>query len=157
MFVSSEDSTLGADFRELGEGDEFTWQQFHVKELGAQEFEGHTPVTLHNSTGRAVPLTWLLLGSQGTVDLITNEKMLMNIRTVQGKGAIRVHCNSNVKIFNSIGDLPRYGTVWYEPTGIANILSMSRVTKKFRVLFDSEGGNFSGCSSQTGKSGSVEP
>ena len=66
----------------------------------------------------------------------------MNIRTVQGKDAIRVHCNSNVKIVNSIGDLPGYGTVWYEPIGIANTLSMSRVTKKFRVLFDSEGSNF---------------
>ena len=39
-----------------------------------------------------------------------------------------------------IGKLPGYGTVWYEPTGIANILSMSRATKKFRVIFDSEGG-----------------
>ena len=41
-----------------------------------------------------------------------------------------------------IGDLPGYGTVWYEPTVIANIMSMSRVTKKSRVIFDSEGGNF---------------
>ena len=41
-----------------------------------------------------------------------------------------------------IGELPGYGTVWFEPTGIANILSMSRATKKFRVIFDSEGGNF---------------
>ena len=40
------------------------------------------------------------------------------------------------------GDLPGYGTVWYEPIGIANILSMSRATKKFRVVFDIEGGIF---------------
>ena len=41
-----------------------------------------------------------------------------------------------------IGEFPGYGTVWYEPTGIANILSVSRSTKKFRLIFDSEGGNF---------------
>ena len=40
------------------------------------------------------------------------------------------------------GYLPGYGTVWYEPTGIANILSMSRATKKFRVVFNSKGRNY---------------
>ena len=33
-----------------------------------------------------------------------------------------------------VGNLPGYGTVWYEPTGIANILSMLRATKKFCTL-----------------------
>ena len=96
---------------------------------------------MHNATGRAVPLTWLLLDSQSTVDLISNPKMLLNIRKVQGKETIRVYCNSGVKIVDRVGDLPGYGTVWYEPTGIANILSMSRAMKKFLVVFDSEEGN----------------
>ena len=70
--------------------------------------------------------------------------MIVNISTVQGEDVIWVHCSSGVKIVNRIGNLPGYGTVLYELTGIANILSMSRATKKFRVIFDSEGGNFSG-------------
>ena len=41
-----------------------------------------------------------------------------------------------------VGDIPGYGTVWYKPTGITNILSMSRATNKFRVIFDSEGAIF---------------
>ena len=41
------------------------------------------------------------------------------------------------------GDLPSYGTVWYKPTRIANILLVSRATKTFRVFFDSEGSNLS--------------
>ena len=40
-----------------------------------------------------------------------------------------------------VGDLPGYGTVWYKPTGITNIFLMSMATKKFRVVFDSEGRN----------------
>ena len=67
---------------------------------------------------------------------------MLNIRKVQNKDAIRVHYNSEVKVVDRVGNLPGYETVWYEPTGIANIISMSRVTKKFRVIFDSEGGNF---------------
>ena len=77
--------------------------------------------------------------------------MLLNIRKVRVKDAIRVHYNSVVKIVDRVGDLPGYRTVWYKPTGIVNILSMSRATKKFWVVFDSEGRNFFGWSSRTGK------
>ena len=96
---------------------------------------------MHNDTRQAMPLTWFLLESQLTVDLIANPRMLLKNRRVRRKEAIRVHCNSGVKVVDRIGDLPGYGTVWYEPTGIVNILSMLRATKKFRVIFDSEGGN----------------
>ena len=116
------------------------WHQFHAKYWRAQEFEGHRPVTLQNSTGFIVMVTWLLLDSQLMVDLISDIKMLINIPMVQDEDAIRVHCNSGVKILNHIGNLPGYGAVWYEPTGIDSILSILRVTKKFQVVFDSEGG-----------------
>ena len=108
-------------------------------------------MAMHNATRRAVTLIRLLLNSQLTVDLIANPKMLLNIRKVRGKEAIRVHCNSGFKIANRFDDLPGYKNVWYEPTGIAKILSISRATKKFRVVFDSERRNFSGCSSWTGR------
>ena len=68
--------------------------------------------------------------------------MLLNIRRVRSKDAIRVHCNSRVKVVDRIGELPGYRNFWYEPTRIANILSMSRAMKKFIVIFDSEGRNF---------------
>ena len=61
---------------------------------------------------------------------------------MHSEDAIRVRCNSGVKVMDRVGDLPGYGTVWYELTGIANILSMFSVTKEFRVVFDSEGGDF---------------
>ena len=91
MFISSVDHTPGADFSDLGEGDEFTWHQFHVEGWGARDFEGHAPVTIRNNTGRTVPLTWLLLDSQLMVDLISNAKILLNISTVRGKDAIILH------------------------------------------------------------------
>ena len=45
-------------------------------------------------------------------------------------------------MINQIGELPGYGTVWYKPTGISDILLMSRVTRKYKVDFDSKGGYF---------------
>ena len=38
---------------------------------------------MHNATRRVVPLTWLLLDRQSTVDLISNPRMLLIIRKVQ--------------------------------------------------------------------------
>ena len=40
-----------------------------------------------------------------------------------------------------IGDLPGYGTVWYDPNSIANILSLRRVASKYHVVYDSQGGS----------------
>ena len=68
---------------------------------------------------------------------------VVNIWAVQDEDAIHVHCKNGANIVNQIGNLPGYKTVCYEPTVIANILSMSRVTRKFRVVFDSEEGNLS--------------
>ena len=72
MFMSLVDQISGKDFSEMREEYAFTWHQFHVEVWGAQDFEVHAPVTMHNNTGRSVPLTWLLLNSQSTVDLIKN-------------------------------------------------------------------------------------
>ena len=74
---------------------------------------------MQNATGRAVSLTWLLLDSQSTVDLVANPRVLLNIRKVQIKDAIGMHCNSGVKVVDRVGDLPGYRTVWYEPTRIS--------------------------------------
>ena len=106
------DVLSGTDFSELGEDDEFIWHQFHVNGWGARDFERHAPVAMHNATGQAEPLTWLLLNIQSTVDLIANPKIMLNIRKVRGKYAILEHCNSGVKIMDRVDELPGYGTVW---------------------------------------------
>ena len=64
MFTSSVDVPSRIDFSKMEEDDKFTWHQFHVKGWGARDFEGHAMVAMHNSTRRAVPLTWILLDSQ---------------------------------------------------------------------------------------------
>ena len=124
MLTSSVDVPSGIYFSELGEDEEFTWHKLHAKGWGARDFEGYKQMAMHNSTGQAVPLIWFLLDSESTVDLIANPKMLLNIRKVRGKDAIQLHCNSGDKIVDRVGDLPGYGTVWYKPTGNANILSI---------------------------------
>ena len=47
---------------------------------------------------------------------------------------MNIHCTVGVTQTN----LPGYGTLWFHPDGIANILSLSRVKTKYRITFDSD-------------------
>lgn len=54
---------------------------------------------------------------------------------------MRVRGTGGVETTNKIGILPGYGEVWYKEGGIANIFSLSRVQKLYRVTYDSLKGN----------------
>jgi len=83
----------------------------------------------------AIPKIWILLDSQLTVDVFSNPKLLTNIRDT--KRSLTLYCNTGKAIINKKGDLKGYGTVWFYPDGIANILSLGNVKKKHRVMYDS--------------------
>ena len=55
---------------------------------------------------------------------------------------MRVHCNAGSRLTNLIGHLPGYGTVWYDPKAIANILSLRQVRKQYHIAYDSTNRKF---------------
>ena len=73
---------------------------------------------------------------------IYQRKFLSNIRDAPDGKYLRVNCNAGVTHTNKIGDLPGYSdTVWYNPKGIANILSLGLVQKNHPVTYNSQDGN----------------
>ena len=78
---------------------------------------------------------WILLDNGSTLDIFHNRRLLQNIRT--SATTMKIRCNAGVKRTNKIGTLPGYGDVWYDEHGIANILSLSNVIKRYRVTYDS--------------------
>jgi hypothetical protein len=50
---------------------------------------------------------------------------------------MHIHSHAGVSSTRFQATLPGYGMVWFDPNGIANILSLSNVKKKYRVTFDS--------------------
>ena len=81
-----------------------------------------TPQTCH---GAHIPKEWILLDSQSTVSIFSNCQLLRNIR--KSDGWMHIHCNAGITRMNLVGNLSGYGTVWYHPDGIANILSLAEV------------------------------
>ena len=86
------------------------------------------------------PKDWILLDNQSNVDVFCNRNLLCNIR--EHSNTMDIHCNAGITSTRLIGELRGYGTVWYNPTGIANILSLSKAKERgYRVTFDSAAGN----------------
>jgi hypothetical protein len=83
-----------------------------------------------------LPKSWILLDNQSTVDVFCNRRLLTNVRETN-KVIMNIWCNAGVTRTNMVNELNGYGTMWYNPKEIANILSLSQDEKKHRVTYDS--------------------
>ena len=99
----------------------------------------HDQTHIETRHGGCLPLEWVLLDNQFTIDVFINRRLLRNIRRIGQY--MYIHCTARVTRTNLVGELPGYGTVWFHPDGIANILSLSRVKTKYRITFDSDENN----------------
>ena len=83
-----------------------------------------------------LPLLWLLLDSCSTADIFANANLLSDIH--HAPNPIWVRCNAGRIQLTQQGYFGNYPyPVWYNPKGVANILSLYNVTKHYRVTMDS--------------------
>ena len=90
----------------------------------------------------SIPLNTLVLDSGATVNLMNNPAFLKNI--TETSTAITIHCGGATVSNNQVGEicdelrnlpLPHTG-YFFHPTGVANLLSLARVSKEHRVCLD---------------------
>ena len=121
----------------LDDQDEFVNYQFVNTDLLV---DGNQAIVMQIENNGKLPKNWILLDNQSTVDVFCNKNLLSNIR--EHSTSMDIHCNAGVTSTRLIGELRGYGTVWYNPTGIANILSLAKARGRgYRVTFDTAKGN----------------
>jgi len=76
--------------------------------------------------------SWILLDTQSNCDIFCNGDLLQDIRDFNGP-PLKLESNGGTMLTSLVGDIPNYGTVWYNPESLANILSFANVRKKFNV------------------------
>ena len=89
---------------------------------GIEEYLGYA---FHQDDTRRLPRDCILLDNQSTHHTFYNGELLDNIRATDDQ--ITIKTNGGKLVYTLEGDFPGFGTVWYNPEGIANILSMSCV------------------------------
>ena len=73
-----------------------------------------------NKFNRHIPVWYVLLDNQSTVGIFSDASLLTNIR--HAWQTIWLSCNSGTAPITLVKDIEGYGTVWFHPEGIANIL-----------------------------------
>ena len=82
-----------------------------------------------------LPLLWLLLDSCSTADIFANADLLTDIHDVPNP--IWVRCNAGRIQLTQQGYFGNYPyPVWYNPKGVANILSLNNVAQHYRITMD---------------------
>jgi len=82
-----------------------------------------------------IPPSWVLLDSQLTISVFRNKHLLSSVR--DSDHSMKVFTNGGTQTSSMVGEVRNFGTVWYNPNSLANILSLAEVRKKFRVTMDS--------------------
>ena len=112
-------------------------EQMHAtiaEEEGQDLDEGENIFVQNGGTRGGVNRSYVLLDNQSTVNQIANHNLLDNIRKT--KNPITVHCNNGSSYTNLEGDLGGM-TVYHNPYGIANVLSLNSTKAKHRVTYNS--------------------
>ena len=80
---------------------------------------------------------WILLDSESTCNIFCNAKFLQNIRTCAPGRELRIKSNGGgYLVANQVGHFPGFGQVHYHKNSVANVLSLSKVSDKYKVTFD---------------------
>ena len=84
---------------------------------------------------KSLPQRWILLDSCSSANLISDRTLLHNVH--QAAHPLVVHCNAGSVTLTEQGYFGSYPEpVWYNPSGLANIMSLNNISKYYQLTMD---------------------
>ena len=96
----------------------------------------HSGTTFSMQCDHTIPMTWILLDNQATVDVFGNATLLHNIHDTTTP--LHIRGITGVQVITQQGNLPGHGLVWYHPHVAVNILSMAKLKQQYHITYDSD-------------------
>ena len=122
----------------LNDGETVTHQpESNLDDPSAYYLPSHRDcVFASNALGcKPLPQRWILLDSCSSANLISDKTLLHSVH--QAARPLTVHCNAGSMTLTEQGYFGSYPEpVWYNPSGLANIMSLSNVSKYYQVTMD---------------------
>lgn len=79
---------------------------------------------------------WIVLDSESTNNTVKDKDILINIWEVKLGDEMWFFTNGGYQVSDIVGGFQGYGTVWFNQTSTASILSLARVLRSRRVTMD---------------------
>ena len=74
---------------------------------------------------------WILLDTCSLINLFCNQSFMCNVHQVNT--TLSIATNAGTMTTNLKAELPGYGTVWFDPQAITNVLSFGNIAKQYPI------------------------
>ena len=95
-----------------------------------------------SSQTHGIPRSWICVDSGATQHVFCN-KDFINGLTTDTTSVLHIHCNAGKsttqRYGTGFGVLQKAGRIWYQPDGIANVLSLSELRKVYDIKLEDRG------------------
>ncbi len=106
-----------------------------IDDASIASYKESTVILAQQDDHKPVNPNYVLLDSQSTVHLFSNPSHVQNIH--QAVKPINIHCNKGTISSTTVGDFAN-NKVYLHISGIANVLSLHKLGKKYHITYDSQ-------------------
>ena len=101
-----------------------SWQGLQIPKSGTIYAHSYAQTNKHM-------YDWILLNTCLLIDLFCNQSFVHNVHRVNT--TLSLAMNAGVMMTNLKAELPGYGTVWFVPQAMTNVLCFGNITKQYPI------------------------